>query len=114
MSNLIFPIIILELRVTSDTWNKYANGYLASCESNLLSITVDKIYSSTAQITVALPKKLLRSSESTEQLRRPFLYIYYKITQTRNETHFDAGRSRDWLKMVEKVNYNSAPYGKYR
>ena len=103
----------LDLHITSNTWNEYANGYLASCESNFLRITVDKIRSLTARINVDIPKELfLRSSGTAEHLRRPFLSVYYKSTRTRNETHFDATNSRKWLRVVEKVNYNPSPHGK--
>ncbi|CAF3486815.1 unnamed protein product [Rotaria sp. Silwood1] len=101
-----------ELQVTRDTYNEYANGYLASCESNYLNITIDKIRSLTARINVAILKDLfLRSSGTAEHLRRPFLSVYYKTTRTKNETHFDATQSRKWLRVVEKVNYNPAPHG---
>ncbi|CAF4314769.1 unnamed protein product [Rotaria sp. Silwood2] len=103
-----------ELQVTNDTRNPYANGYLASCESSFLKITIDKIRSLTARINVAIPKEsFLRSSGTAEHLRRPFLSVYYKTTRTKNETHFDATHSRKWLRVVEKVNYNPAPHGKY-
>ncbi|CAF1334615.1 unnamed protein product [Rotaria sordida] len=101
-----------DIQITPNTWNEYANGYLASCESNLLTLTVDKIRSLTAQIIVAVPKELFfRSSGKNDYLRRPFLSVYYKATQTRNETHFDATQSHKWLRIVEKVNYNPAPHG---
>ncbi|CAF1113987.1 unnamed protein product [Rotaria sordida] len=64
-----------------------------------------------AQIIVAVPKELFfRSSGKNDYLRRPFLSVYYKATQTRNETHFDATQSHKWLRIVEKVNYNPAPH----
>ncbi len=94
--------------------NEYANGYLASCESNLLRVTIDKIRSLTALVNVAVPKELFfRSSGKAEHLSRPFLSVYYKPTRTRNETHFDGTQSHKWLRLVEKVNYNPAPNGIY-
>jgi hypothetical protein len=103
---------VLDLQVTPNTWNEYANGYLASCESNFLTITIDKIRSLTARVNVAIPKELFfRSGGKAEHLRRPFLSVYYKSTRTRNETHFDATQSQKWLRLVEKVNYNPAPHG---
>jgi len=93
--------------------NEYANGYLASCESNLLRVTIDKIRSLTARVNVAIPKELFfRSAGKAEHLRRPFLSVYYKATRTRNETHFDATQSHKWLRIVEKVNYNPSTQGK--
>ncbi|CAF1035321.1 unnamed protein product [Adineta steineri] len=101
-----------ELQVTPNTMNEYANGYLASCESNFLRITIDRIRSLTARVNVAVPKELFfRSSGKAEHLRRPFLSVYYKPTRTKNETHFDAIQSHKWLRLVEKVNYNLAPHG---
>ncbi|CAF5047274.1 unnamed protein product, partial [Rotaria magnacalcarata] len=47
-----------DLQITQNTYNEYANGYLASCESNLLTLTVNNIRSLTAQVTVAIPKEL--------------------------------------------------------
>ncbi len=106
-------ILFLELQVTPNTWNEYANGYLASCESNFLTITIDKIRSLTARVNVAIPKQLFfRSTGKAEHLRRPFLSVYYKSTRTRNETHFDATQPHKWLRLVEKVNYNPAPHGR--
>ncbi len=94
--------------------NEYANGYLASCESNLLRVTIDKIRSLTALVNVAVPKELFfRSSGKAEHLRRPFLSVYYKPTQTRNETHFDGTQTNKWLRLVEKVNYNPGLQGIY-
>jgi hypothetical protein len=94
--------------------NEYANGYLASCESNFLTITIDRIRSLTARINVVVPKELFfRSGGKAEHLRRPFLSVYYKSTRTKNETHFDATQSHKWLRLVEKVNYNPAPHGKH-
>ncbi|CAF1588247.1 unnamed protein product [Rotaria sp. Silwood1] len=101
-----------DLQITPNTRNEYANGYLASCESNLLTLTVDRIRSLTAQVTVAVPKELFfRSTGKNDYLRRPFLSVYYKATQTRNETHFDATQSHKWLRIVEKINYNPSPHG---
>ncbi|CAM4976870.1 unnamed protein product, partial [Rotaria socialis] len=101
-----------DLQVTRDTRNEYANGYLASCESNFLKISVDKVRSITARINVAIPKEsFLRPSGTVEHLRRPFLSVYYKITRTRNETHVDAMHSNKWSRVVEKVNYNLTPHG---
>ncbi|CAF1052500.1 unnamed protein product [Rotaria sordida] len=101
-----------ELQVTRDTRNEYANGYLASCESSFLKITIDKIRSLTARVSVAIPKELfLRSSGTAEHLRRPFLSVYYKTTRTKNETHFEATNSRKWSRVVEKVHYNPSPHG---
>jgi hypothetical protein len=106
-------ISFLELQVTQNTYNEYANGYLASCESNFLTITIDKIRSLTARVNVAVPKQLFfRSTGKAEHLRRPFLSVYYKSTRTRNETHFDATQPHKWLRLVEKVYYNPAPHGK--
>jgi hypothetical protein len=66
------------------------------------------------RINVAIPKEsFLRSSGTAEHLRRPFLSVYYKITRTRNETHVDATHSNKWSRVVEKVNYNPTPHGKY-
>ena len=107
-----FFFVSSELQVTPNTWNPYANGYLASCESNDLTITIDKIRSLTARVNVAVPKELFfRSTGKAEHLRRPFLSVYYKPTRTKNETHFDATQSHKWLRLVEKVNYNSGPHG---
>jgi hypothetical protein len=104
---------VLELQVTPNTYNEYANGYLASCESNYLRISVEKIRSLTARVNVAVPKELFfRSSGKAEHLRRPFLSVYYKPTKTKNETHFDATQSHKWSRLVEKVNYSLAPHGK--
>ncbi|CAF4161709.1 unnamed protein product, partial [Rotaria magnacalcarata] len=101
-----------DLQVTRDTRNEYANGYLASCESNFLNITIGKVYSFTANINVAIPKEsFLRSSGTAEHLRRPFLSVYYKITRTKNETHVDATHSNKWSRVVKKVNYNVTPQG---
>ncbi|CAF4462352.1 unnamed protein product, partial [Rotaria magnacalcarata] len=80
--------------------------YLASCESNLLTLTVNNIRSLTAQVTVAIPKELFfQPGGRADYLRRPFLSVYYKATNTKNETHFDQTQSRKWLRIVEKVNY---------
>ena len=107
-------LLFLDLQIASNTWNEYANGYLASCESNFLTITIDRIRSLTARVNVAVPKQLFfRTSSKAEHLRRPFLSVYYKATDTRNETHFDATQSHKWLRIVEKVNYNPAPHGNY-
>jgi len=104
---------LLDLQIIPNTWNEYANGYLASCESNLLTLTVERIRSLTAQVIVAVPKQLFfRSGGKVDYLRRPFLSVYYKATQTRNETHFDPTQSHKWLRIVEKVNYNPSPHGK--
>ncbi|CAF0744080.1 unnamed protein product [Adineta ricciae] len=101
-----------DLQIINNTFNEYANGYLASCESNLLTLSVEKIRSLTALIVVAVPKQLFfRSGGKADYLRRPFLSVYYKATQTRNETHFDATQSHKWLRIVEKVNYNPSPHG---
>ncbi|CAF3749452.1 unnamed protein product [Rotaria socialis] len=83
-----------ELQVTPNAWNEYANGYLASCESNFLTIIIDRIRSLTTRINVVVPKELFfRSGEKAKHLRRPFLSVYYKSTRTKNETHFDATQS---------------------
>ena len=104
--------LFLDLQVVSNTWNEFANGYLASCESNLLRLTVGRIRSLTAQITVAVPQQLFfRTGGKTDYLRRPFLSVYYKTSETRNETHFDATQSHKWLRIVEKANYNPSSYG---
>ena len=104
--------IFLDLQVVSNTWNEFANGYLASCESNLLTLTVGRIRSLTAQITVAVPKELyFRAGAKNDYLRRPFLSIYYKATATRNETHFDTAQAHKWLRVVEKANYNPSAHG---
>lgn len=104
---------ILELQVSQDTYNGYANGYLASCESNSLRISVDKIRSLTARVIVSVPKELFfRSSGKAEHLRRPFLSVYYKPTKTKNETHFDATQSHKWFRLVEKVSHNLASTGR--
>ncbi|UJR32168.1 hypothetical protein I4U23_019634 [Adineta vaga] len=101
-----------ELQVSQDTYNGYANGYLTSCESNSLRITVDRIRSLTARVIVSVPKELFfRSSGKAEHLRRPFLSVYYKPTKSKNETHFDATQSHKWFRLVEKVSYNLAPHG---
>ncbi|CAF1027588.1 unnamed protein product [Adineta ricciae] len=101
-----------ELQVSQDTYNGYANGYLASCESNSLRISVDKIRSLTARVMVSVPKELFfRSSGKAEHLRRPFLSVYYKPTKTKNETHFDATQSHKWFRLVEKVSHNLASTG---
>ncbi|CAF0942255.1 unnamed protein product [Adineta steineri] len=101
-----------DLQITPNTFNEYANGYLASCESNLLTLTVDKIHSLTARVNVAVPKELyFRSGGKATYLRRPFLSVYYKATKTRNETHFDSTQSHKWLRVVEKANYNPSPAG---
>ncbi len=106
-------LLFLDLQIAPNTWNEYANGYLASCESNLLTVTVDRIRSLSAQIIVAVPKELFfRTGGKADYLRRPFLSVYYKATKTRNETHFDATQSHKWLRIVEKVNYNPQPQGK--
>lgn len=99
--------------MTPNTLNEYANGYLASCESNLLTLSVDRIRSLAAQVIVAVPKELFfRSGGKTDYLRRPFLSVYYKVSRTRNETRFDATQSHKWLRIVEKANYNPSPHGK--
>lgn len=109
----IFILSCLDLQITKNTRNEYANGYLASCESNLLTLSVRRIRSLTAYVIVNLPKELyFRTGGKADYLRRPFLSVYYKPTQTRNETHFDATQSHKWLRIVEKVNYNPAPHGK--
>ncbi|CAF3377542.1 unnamed protein product [Rotaria socialis] len=101
-----------DLQITQNTYNEYANGYLASCESNLLTLTVNNIRSLTAQVTVAIPKELFfQPGDRADYLRRPFLSVYYKATNTKNETHFDQTQSRKWLRIVEKVNYNPSPSG---
>ena len=101
-----------DLQVTSNTYNEYANGYLASCESNDLTITVDKIGSLSAQINVAVPKQIFfRSTIKTESLRRSFLSVYYKSTKTKNETHFDSTQAHKWQRLVEQVNHDLASYG---
>jgi hypothetical protein len=111
---LLFLVVFLEIQVTPNTWNEYANGYLASCESSFLTITIDRIRSLTARINVVVPKELFfRSGGKAEHLRRPFLSVYYKSTRKKNETHFDATQSHKWLRLVEKVNYNPAPHGKH-
>ena len=103
----------LDLQVTPNTWNEYANGYLASCESNFLNITVDRIKSLTARANAAVPKELfLRSGGKADHLRRPFISVYYKSTKTKNETHFDATQSQKWSRVVEKANYNPTPHSK--
>lgn len=94
-----------------NTLNEYANGYLASCESNFLRISVDRIRSLTARINVAVPRELfLNSGGKTDHLRRPFISVYYKPTKTRNETYLDTTRSHKWLRVVEKANYNPVPH----
>jgi hypothetical protein len=99
--------------VTPNTWNEYANGYLASCESNFLSIGIDRIKSLTARANAAVPKELfLRTGGKADHLRRPFISVYYKLTKTKNETHFDATQSQKWSRVVEKANYNPAPRSK--
>ncbi|CAF4506701.1 unnamed protein product, partial [Rotaria sp. Silwood2] len=101
-----------DLQITPNTKNEYANGYLASCESNQLTLSVDRIRSLTAKILVTVPKELFfRPNGKNDYLRRPFLSVYYKTTQTRNETHFDATQSHKWLRIVEKINYNPSPHG---
>ena len=105
--------LFLDLQITPNTWNEYANGYLASCESNLLTVSVEHIRSSTAQVAVTVPKQLFyRPGGKTDYLRRPFLSVYYKATRSKNETHFDATQSHKWLRIVEKANYNPTPQGK--
>ena len=103
----------LDLQVTPNTWNEYANGYLASCESNFLSISIDHIRSMRARANAAVPKELfLRAGGKADHLRRPFISVYYKVTKTKNETHFDATQSQKWSRVVEKANYNPAPRSK--
>ncbi len=105
-------LLFLDLQIASNTWNEYANGYLASCESNLLTLTMGRIRSLTTQIIVAVPKELFfRAGGKADYFRRPFLSVYYKATQTRNETHFDTTQSHKWLRIVEKVNYNPSAHG---
>lgn len=77
-----------------------------------MTLTVGRIRSLTAQITVAVPKELFfRTGGKTDYLRRPFLSVYYKTSETRNETHFDATQSHKWLRVVEKANYNPSSIG---
>jgi hypothetical protein len=77
-----------ELQGTPNTWNEYENDYLALCQSNFLTITIDRIRSLTAR-KCAVPKELfVRSGEKGEHLRCVFLSVYYKSTKT--ITHFDA------------------------
>ncbi|CAF1442398.1 unnamed protein product, partial [Didymodactylos carnosus] len=103
------------LIVSNDTMNSYANGYLASCESNSLSLTVDKITSTSATVYASLSfgdSKALSTAFS--DLRRPFFSVYYKPTRNyQNETHFDASslcsknpENKKWFKKVEKINYD--------
>jgi hypothetical protein len=100
----------LDLQVTSNSLNEYANGYLALCESDFLTITIDRIRSLTARINVAVPSELfLRSGAKADHLRRPFISVYYKSTRTKNETHFDTTQAHKWLRLVEKANYNTSP-----
>lgn len=101
-----------DLQVTPNTYNEYANGYLVSCESNDLTITVDKIGSLSARINIAIPKQIFaRSAIKNEYLRRPFLSVYYKSTETKNETHFDSTQAHKWQRIVEQVNHDLASYG---
>ncbi|CAF5210019.1 unnamed protein product, partial [Rotaria magnacalcarata] len=102
------------LQVTSDTLNQYANGYLTSCESNFLEITISNISSLTARVNIAISKDLfLHSSGKVKNIRRSFFSVFYKLTRTKNETYFDATHSLNWLRKVEMVNYNRPPNSKY-
>ncbi|CAF1675636.1 unnamed protein product [Rotaria magnacalcarata] len=99
-----------DLQVTSDTLNQYANGYLTSCESNFLEITINNISSLTARVNIAISKDLfLHSSGKVKNIRRSFFSVFYKLTRTKNETYFDATHSLNWLRKVEMVNYNRPP-----
>ena len=99
--------------VTNHSRNEYANGYLASCESSFLTITISRIRSLTARVNAAVPREIfLRTGGRADHLRRPFISIYYKVTKTRNETHFDVIQSKNWLRLVEKANYSPTPHSK--
>lgn len=102
----------LDLQITNNTWNEYANGYLTSCESKLLTLTINAPQSSTASVHVSLPQEVFfRTTVTAEYMRQPFLSIYYKETETRNETYFDTALSHQWTRIVEKLSYDPSPQG---